>query len=82
MHTRLLHGSAANRSPRARTLFITVYTAEDAVPCSPNPMPTRYEGLIVRGKKTNRIRCVDYNIELPEMPKTASFFDQQDREQH
>ena len=40
MHTRLLHGSAANMSTGSRTLFICVYSAEDAVPYSANPMPT------------------------------------------
>ncbi len=79
MHTRLLHGSAPNRSESPRTLFICVYTTEDAVPCSPNPMPTEFEGIIVRGEKTNRIRSVPFQIELPQLPTTASFFDQQSR---
>ncbi len=77
MHTRLLHGSAPNVSDHPRTLFICVYSAEDAVPYSANPMPTEYEGLVVRGQKTNRVRSVPYEIELPQKPATASFFDQQ-----
>ena len=77
MHTRLLHGSAPNLSPSSRTLFICVYSAEDAIPYSANPMPTEYEGLIVRGEKTNRVRSIQYEIELPQKPTTASFFDQQ-----
>lgn len=77
MHTRLLHGSAPNMTDRPRTLFICVYSAEDAVPCSPNPMPTEYEGLLVRGERTNRVRTMGYEIQLPQLPKTASFFDQQ-----
>lgn len=77
MHTRLLHGSAPNLSQNSRTLFICVYSAEDAVPCSPNPMPTEYEGLLVKGEKTNRVRSVPFDIELPQLPSTASFFDQQ-----
>lgn len=77
MHTRLLHGSAPNHSKNSRTLFICVYSAEDAIPCSPNPMPTTFEGLVVKGEKTNRVRSVPYNIELPQLPSTASFFDQQ-----
>ena len=40
-------------------------------------MPTEYEGLVVRGEKTNRVRSVAYEIELPQKPTTASFFDQQ-----
>ncbi len=77
MHTRLLHGSAPNRSRQPRTLFIAVYSAEDAVPCSPNPVPNRNQGELVRGVSTHRIRCGDFDIPLPQMPESASFFDQQ-----
>lgn len=77
MHTRLLHGSRDNRSAFSRTLFISVYSADDAVPLSPNPMPNRYEGLVVRGEQKGRVRSIDYTIDLPELPDTASFFDQQ-----
>ena len=77
MHTRLLHGSAANLTQQPRSLFICVYSAEDAVPCSSNPMPSKFEGLVVRGENTNRIRSTSYEIELPQKPTTASFFDQQ-----
>jgi ectoine hydroxylase-related dioxygenase (phytanoyl-CoA dioxygenase family) len=79
MHTRLLHGSAPNLSEHSRNLFICVYSAEDAVPYSPSPMPTKFEGLIVRGEKTNKVRSTSYEIELPQKPTTASFFDQQAR---
>jgi ectoine hydroxylase-related dioxygenase (phytanoyl-CoA dioxygenase family) len=77
MHTRLLHGSAPNMSPEPRTLFITVYTAEDAVPLAPNPLASRHEGLVVRGVKTNCVRAVAFDIELPQKPTGASFFAQQ-----
>lgn len=77
MHTRLLHGSTANLSGKPRTLFITVYSAEDALPCSPNPVPSQYQGLVVKGEETNRIRAVAFNIKMPQKPTTASFFDQQ-----
>ena len=77
MHTRLLHGSAPNLGKNSRNIFICVYSAEDAIPCSSNPMPSRYEGLVVRGEKTGRIRSTAYEIELPQKPVTASFFDQQ-----
>ena len=79
MHTRLLHGSAPNLSTRPRTLFITVYSAEDAVPCAPNPVPNRHQGEIVRGVQTNHIRGTAFDIALPQMPTAASFFDQQAR---
>ena len=77
MHTRLLHGSKPNQSISPRTLFISVYSADDAVPLSPNPMPNRYEGLIVRGQRKGRVRSIDYAVDLPQLPDTASFFDQQ-----
>jgi ectoine hydroxylase-related dioxygenase (phytanoyl-CoA dioxygenase family) len=77
MHTRLLHGSKPNTGKEPRTLFITVYSAEDAIPYSSNPMPSKYEGLVVRGRKTNTVRSIAYAMELPEKPTTASFFDQQ-----
>lgn len=77
MHTRLLHGSGPNLSAQPRTLFISVYSAEDAVPLSPNPLPSRHEGRIVRGTRTGRVRCVDNDLPLPQLPTTASFFGQQ-----
>jgi len=77
MHTRLLHGSAPNLSQHPRTLFICVYSAEDAVPYSPNPMPNEHEGMLVRGERTNQVRSVSYQIRLPQLPSGASFFEQQ-----
>jgi ectoine hydroxylase-related dioxygenase (phytanoyl-CoA dioxygenase family) len=77
MHTRLLHGSGANLSDKPRTLFITVYSAEDAIPLSPNPVPSSLEGRLVRGTLTGRVRSIPFEIELPQLPGTASFFDQQ-----
>ena len=77
MHTRLLHGSAPNLSKQSRTLFICVYSAEDAVPYAANPVPNKYEGLVVKGEQTNRVRSVPFDIQLPQKPTTASFFDQQ-----
>ena len=77
MHTRLLHGSAPNNSDAARTLYICVYAAADAVPFTPSPVPTKDQGLVVRGEDHGRIRAIDYDIPMPELPKGASFFDQQ-----
>ena len=77
MHTRLLHGSAPNLSDLPRTLFIAVYSAEDAIPCTPSPVPSRHQGEVVRGAETGRIRTTPYDIPLPQLPESASFFDQQ-----
>ena len=74
MHTKLLHGSAANRSDASRGLYICVYTAADAVPIARNPMPSLNEGRIVRGKEARFARLSAGLVELPKQPKTASFF--------
>ncbi|MGI9372030.1 MAG: phytanoyl-CoA dioxygenase family protein [Hyphomicrobiales bacterium] len=77
MHTRLVHGSAPNLSDKPRTLYICVYSAEDAIPLSPNPLPSAQAGDVVRGEYSGRVRAVPYEMELPEVPKGASFFEQQ-----
>ena len=80
MHIRLLHGSSPNFSSRARTLFITAYCAEDAYPLASNHLPSKYLGEIVRGKVTQQVRCTDFEMRLPEPPKVASFFVQQEKQ--
>jgi ectoine hydroxylase-related dioxygenase (phytanoyl-CoA dioxygenase family) len=79
MHTRLLHGSAANHSPRPRGLYICVFTAADAVPLAANPMPNPNEGRIVRGKQARAARLMEGIIELPQQPRMASFFAVQEK---
>ena len=77
MHTRLLHGSAPNLSDNPRTLYICEYTAEDCYPLHPNHIPSAYMYEVVRGQATGRVRCSEYEMAIPEMPSSASFFDQQ-----
>jgi ectoine hydroxylase-related dioxygenase (phytanoyl-CoA dioxygenase family) len=79
MHTRLAHGSAPNLSASPRTLFITVYSAADAMPCCPNPVPNLHEGMIVAGTDPRTVRSTAYEMRVPEFPKGASFFSQQAR---
>ena len=74
MHTRLLHASAPNLSDRPRSLFIVQYYAEDAVRLAPNHLPNRFDGDVVAGVATGRVRCSDYEVAEPEMPTVASFF--------
>jgi len=80
MHTRLLHASAPNRSDRARTLFICSYAAEDAIPLHDNHIPSVHMGEIVRGTETGRVRSSVFDVRIPDMPKGASFFEQQSAE--
>ena len=77
MHTKLLHGSKPNRSNLPRTLFISVYAAADSMPCSSNPMPSEFEGKLLRGREPGTVRCCELQLDLPELPSSASFFDQQ-----
>ena len=79
MHSKLLHGSASNRSLLPRSLFIITYKAEDAVALSPNHLPSDLVGMVVRGKETGTVRCTSYSVELPEYPKEVSFFGQQSK---
>ena len=74
MHTRLQHSSRANKSNHSRTLYICVYSAADAVPIARNPMPSRNEGLIVKGVASPVARMIPLEVELPAQPKSASFF--------
>lgn len=76
MHTRLAHGSVPNRSDDPRTLIICVYSAGDAIPLTPNPVPTKHQGVFVRGEDRGQIRSEAYEVETPQYPKT-SFFAQQ-----
>jgi ectoine hydroxylase-related dioxygenase (phytanoyl-CoA dioxygenase family) len=77
MHTRAGHSSGPNLGTRPRRLFIAVYSAEDAIPLSPNPLPSKHEGMLVRGVKTGRVRSVPFELQLPQRPSTGSFFNQQ-----
>jgi phytanoyl-CoA hydroxylase len=79
MHSKLMHGSKANKTESSRSLFIVSYTAEDAVSLTENPLPSELDGMIVRGEKTGTVRCTNYSIELPEYPQEVSFFDQQSK---
>lgn len=74
MHTRLAHGSAPNLADTPRGLYICVYTACDAVPLARNPMPSPNEGLVVRGQPSATARMIDFEVELPRQPISASFF--------
>jgi hypothetical protein len=77
MHTRMLHASAENRGARPRTLYIATLTAADALPLAPCAVPSRYAGRILRGRDPRRVRSVAFDMEIPEIPVGASFFEQQ-----
>jgi len=47
---RAIHGSRPNRSGLGRPLLLNIYSAADAFTYTANPLPSRYEGTVVRGK--------------------------------
>jgi ectoine hydroxylase-related dioxygenase (phytanoyl-CoA dioxygenase family) len=77
MHTRLLHASSPNETELPRTLFISVYAAEDALPLGENPLPSQHYGRLVAGQESGLVRTTPNQLRLPEKPRGASFFVQQ-----
>ncbi|WNW11261.1 phytanoyl-CoA dioxygenase family protein [Pseudomonas sp. DTU_2021_1001937_2_SI_NGA_ILE_001] len=77
MHTRLLHASSPNNTELPRTLFISVYAAEDALPFGDNPLPSEHCGVLVAGQESGLVRSVANSVRLPQKPRGASFFVQQ-----
>jgi phytanoyl-CoA hydroxylase len=63
----------------ARCLYIVTYVAEDAIALDRNPIPHEYDGEVVRGTYTGRVRSTSFEMEMPEYPKEASFFGQQSK---
>ena len=49
-HSRAVHGSVPNRSPRPRPLLINAYSSADALPITAHPFPGPKVGTVVRGK--------------------------------
>ncbi len=47
---RTIHGSKPNRSDEGRPLLLNVYASADAMPYTHNPLRSRYDQAIVRGK--------------------------------
>jgi ectoine hydroxylase-related dioxygenase (phytanoyl-CoA dioxygenase family) len=64
-HTRLLHGSAPNRSSQPRRLLLYQYAAVDACPLSGVGDFDAYNAKIVRGKPTSQARMIDLQVRLP-----------------
>ena len=65
-HTRLLHGSAPNRSPRARRLLLFQYCAADAWPLLPGDTPwDTYAASILQGSPVSQPRLAPVPVRLP-----------------
>jgi len=65
LNCRVIHGSKGNESERMRPLLLNVYSSADSFPYVTNPIPSPYDGVIVRGRPA-RYSCHDpRGCELP-----------------
>ncbi|HBM57138.1 MAG TPA: restriction endonuclease subunit S, partial [Acidimicrobiaceae bacterium] len=56
------------------------YRSEDCYPLETSHVPSEHEGELVRGVRTNRVRCTPLEMAFSEVPTGASFFGQQAQE--
>ena len=78
-HTWMVHGSGANGTDQARSLFVSDYTAADAIPLTPPAVPSALHGMIVRGNPTRFARLKENVLELPQSYTADSFFSYQEK---
>jgi ectoine hydroxylase len=62
---RAVHGSAQNESGSPRPLLLHMYTSGDAMPLTPNPLYSRYNFTMIRGRRPRRIEVDPRPIMLP-----------------
>lgn len=62
---RTIHGSKPNNSELPRPLMLYVLSSGDSVPFTPQPLKSKYEQAIVRGKYDNKIRCDSGEFIIP-----------------
>ncbi|MEE8171862.1 MAG: phytanoyl-CoA dioxygenase family protein [Alphaproteobacteria bacterium] len=65
-HCRTLHGSLSNNhETKSRPLLLNAFSAADALPITPNPTPSRYNGTIVRGEAARHAEFEPFPARLP-----------------
>ena len=64
-HARLVHGSAVNRSSRARRILFYVYAACDAWPLMGISDLNEFDGMIMHGKPTLHARMEEVPVRMP-----------------
>jgi ectoine hydroxylase-related dioxygenase (phytanoyl-CoA dioxygenase family) len=62
---RTVHGSKPNNSQLPRPLMLYVLSSGDSVPFTPQPLKSKYEQVIVRGKYDNKIICDSGEFIIP-----------------
>lgn len=65
LNCRTIHGSARNRSARMRPLLLYVFSAADAFCYVTNPIPSEFEGAIIRGRAARWAHHDPRPCELP-----------------
>ncbi|WP_416897660.1 MAG: phytanoyl-CoA dioxygenase family protein [Minwuia sp.] len=65
INCRVIHGSEANVSGRMRPMLLNVYSSADSMPYVVNPIPSPYQGEIVRGKPARWASHDPRGCELP-----------------
>ncbi len=65
LNCRVIHGSRANESTRMRPLLLNVYSSADSMPYVANPIPSLFEGRVVRGHAARRSCHDPRGCELP-----------------
>jgi ectoine hydroxylase-related dioxygenase (phytanoyl-CoA dioxygenase family) len=83
-HARTVHGSALNRSNRARRLYLMGYTAADAWPLLGVPDFAAFEAMMVRGKSTlaPRIKEAPVRVPFPVAKNQGSIYENQKELKH
>jgi len=51
LNCRTVHGSAPNKSDKSRPFLLNVYSSANSMPYTSNPIPSQYQGTIVRGQE-------------------------------
>ena len=62
---RTVHGSKPNNSNLPRPLMLYVLSSGDSAPYTPQPLKSKYEQMIVRGKNDNKIHCEHGYFQIP-----------------
>lgn len=65
LNCRTLHGSAVNRSQRARPLLLPVYSSADSFAYTPSPIVSPHMGDVVRGRPARWASFDTRPVELP-----------------
>ena len=65
LNCRVIHGSRHNVSRHMRPLLLNVYSSADSFPYVANPLPSEYEGRIVRGQPPRFASVDPRGMEMP-----------------